>query len=264
MSIWTVAANTGGNILTNLVNRAFKGKDMRMELAANKEMQDYAFQQNMDAWHMMNQYNAPVAQMERLKEAGLNPNLVYGQGVQGATGQAKGSPSAYQAPKADFKRGEALKDLNILQQYQSFKLADAQTRNLRNQADTRELENKYLEDTIDSRIRGAIVSTLIQEHNLSASEANAIVRQAEARIADEKQDAVLKKYQEDADRAESERIIRDIEKGWYEEGIRPQDPWWQRQLDRRWKDFIDWWYTKGGGAADPNSYLDNPGRRRND
>lgn len=28
-----------------------------------------------------NQYNSPVAQMERLKEAGLNPNLVYGNGA---------------------------------------------------------------------------------------------------------------------------------------------------------------------------------------
>lgn len=34
---------------------------------------------NEKMWHMQNEYNTPAAQMQRLKEAGLNPNLVYGQ-----------------------------------------------------------------------------------------------------------------------------------------------------------------------------------------
>lgn len=39
-------------------------------------------------WNMQNEYNSPRAQMQRLQEAGLNPNLVYGQGVQGASGNS--------------------------------------------------------------------------------------------------------------------------------------------------------------------------------
>lgn len=35
---------------------------------------------NERVWHMMNEYNSPMAQMQRFKEAGLNPNLIYGQG----------------------------------------------------------------------------------------------------------------------------------------------------------------------------------------
>ena len=31
-------------------------------------------------WNMQNEYNSPSAAMERLRKAGLNPNLVYGDG----------------------------------------------------------------------------------------------------------------------------------------------------------------------------------------
>lgn len=34
---------------------------------------------NIALWNMQNAYNTPKAQMERFKEAGLNPNLIYGQ-----------------------------------------------------------------------------------------------------------------------------------------------------------------------------------------
>lgn len=36
---------------------------------------------NLADWHMQNAYNSPEAQMQRLKEAGLNPHLVYGTGA---------------------------------------------------------------------------------------------------------------------------------------------------------------------------------------
>lgn len=36
-------------------------------------------QMMIDNWNMQNAYNTPLAQMQRFKEAGLNPNLIYGQ-----------------------------------------------------------------------------------------------------------------------------------------------------------------------------------------
>lgn len=47
----------------------------------------------LDMWNRSNEYNSPEAQMARLKQAGLNPNLVYGSG--NVSGQSS-SP----APKA--------------------------------------------------------------------------------------------------------------------------------------------------------------------
>ena len=42
-----------------------------------------ANQRNIENWHMQNAYNTPAAQMQRYKDAGLNPNLIYGQGNSG-------------------------------------------------------------------------------------------------------------------------------------------------------------------------------------
>lgn len=57
-------------------NLALKDK----ELAVNQQLQNDAFKQNVEMWNLQNQYNDPSAQMQRLRNAGLNPNLVYGGG----------------------------------------------------------------------------------------------------------------------------------------------------------------------------------------
>ncbi len=54
----------GSSLLTN------KGAQRRQNLANS---------QNIEFWNMQNAYNDPSAQMARLKQAGLNPNLIYGQ-----------------------------------------------------------------------------------------------------------------------------------------------------------------------------------------
>lgn len=38
---------------------------------------------NERMWNLNNEYNTPVAQMQRFSDAGLNPNLIYGQGNSG-------------------------------------------------------------------------------------------------------------------------------------------------------------------------------------
>lgn len=52
--------------------------------------------QNKKMWDMQNEYNSPKAQMERLRAAGLNPNLVYGSGTVANT--SSNSPQ-YNAPE---------------------------------------------------------------------------------------------------------------------------------------------------------------------
>jgi hypothetical protein len=53
-------------------------------------------------WNMQNAYNDPKQQMQRLKEAGLNPNLVYGGGAT-TTAQPIKSPDA-QVPNIDIQK----------------------------------------------------------------------------------------------------------------------------------------------------------------
>lgn len=48
---------------------------------------------DLDMWNRQNAYNTPAMQMQRLREAGLNPALMYGQGT---TGNASNQPKATQ------------------------------------------------------------------------------------------------------------------------------------------------------------------------
>lgn len=65
--------------------------------------QNLANMQNMKFWEMQNKYNTPKNQMSRLKDAGLNPNLIYGNGsantgVAGSIAPSKAAPYNIQNP----------------------------------------------------------------------------------------------------------------------------------------------------------------------
>ena len=64
----------------------------------SKKRQKRADKANIKFWRMQNAYNDPAQQMSRLKKAGLNPNLIYGQSVSGATGQAGAVAPSKAAP----------------------------------------------------------------------------------------------------------------------------------------------------------------------
>lgn len=66
-------------------------------------LSDYEFGKNREMWELMNEYNSPAAQMQRFKEAGLNPMLAYTQGTPGnATSQVQ-----YSKPNQSFEPGKA-------------------------------------------------------------------------------------------------------------------------------------------------------------
>lgn len=71
------SAITGG---TSLGNGLFGYFSTKATNKANKKLAEIAYQQNVEQWERENAYNHPAQQMARLKEAGLNPNLVYGNG----------------------------------------------------------------------------------------------------------------------------------------------------------------------------------------
>lgn len=60
----------------NAVNRRWQEKMAKLN-----------YQRNIEMWNMQNAYNTPAQQVKRLRQAGLNPNLLYGNGS-AATGNA--------------------------------------------------------------------------------------------------------------------------------------------------------------------------------
>lgn len=108
------AGSIGSSIGANVGGRKFA-----------REMYQRQYDDNVRFWQMQNEYNSPQAQMQRLREAGLNPAMIYGGQGSGAAGQAApvNSPNPQQP---EFK----VPDLSGLRELQnnmrSNKLVDAQ------------------------------------------------------------------------------------------------------------------------------------------
>lgn len=97
---------------------------------------------NVELWRENNAYNHPSAQMARLREAGLNPNLVYGSGVSGVTGQSS-SP----ADTAPVEQNIG----NPIGAYQQMKTTELQNDNLRQSNTLMAMDG--INKTIDARIK---------------------------------------------------------------------------------------------------------------
>lgn len=62
----------------------------RIQNNFNKQQATTSWKRAVDMWNRQNVYNSPKEQMNRLLQANLNPNLMYGQG---SVGNASSSPS---------------------------------------------------------------------------------------------------------------------------------------------------------------------------
>jgi hypothetical protein len=154
------AFSFGANVLDNatgLISNIITNR----QNAKNQQKQN---EFNLKMWHLNNQYNTPSAQMQRLQQAGLNPNLMYQNGTtgisQGATSSASGS--AMQAFQPDFSSG-----VDSILSYQLQKqLTDAQVAN------------------IDAQTEKTKVGTQLDEKELSYKdqEKNALINQMNANI----------------------------------------------------------------------------------
>lgn len=68
-----------GNVFGSAINAETAQRIANKQMAFNSEQAQIAREWNEK---MYNQYNSPIAQVQQFKQAGLNPNLLYGNGVQ--------------------------------------------------------------------------------------------------------------------------------------------------------------------------------------
>ena len=92
----------------------------------------YQWQRNdaLADWNRQNEYNSPTQQMKRLKEAGLNPNLIYGNGNATAisSSQPRGSNAPAWTPHAPQVDPGAIGE--VVSKYFDTKIKQAQYDNL--------------------------------------------------------------------------------------------------------------------------------------
>ncbi|MBQ3410779.1 MAG: hypothetical protein IJH30_03405, partial [Bacillus sp. (in: Bacteria)] len=76
----------GGAIITGLssllgtaMSETYQREALQEYNRGQMELAKYQNEWNLAQWERENAYNSPIQQMQRYREAGLNPNLIYGQ-----------------------------------------------------------------------------------------------------------------------------------------------------------------------------------------
>lgn len=95
--------NAGAGMYDSYQNRKTSKENTAANNAAAKAEAELAYQRSVQMWHMQNAYNSPEAQMQRFKNAGLNPHLIYGQGN---SGNASSMPQ-YQPANIQYRHAAA-------------------------------------------------------------------------------------------------------------------------------------------------------------
>jgi len=106
---------------------------------------------NIEFWNMQNEYNSPQAQMARFQEAGLNPNLIYGQGNAGNASPIS-TPDVQPVNLRNPEYGNAIPNaLSALTAMYDLDIKQAQVDNMR-------VQNTVLEQ--DALLRSAQIGNL--------------------------------------------------------------------------------------------------------
>ena len=136
---------------------------------ANMKLAEYQYSKNLDMWNRSNEYNSPVNQMERLKTAGLNPNLVYVNAS--VVGNTSSSLPQYQAPKMEYDT--SINPLETLSAFLDIKAKKAQIDQIKQQTANLAQEN-FMKDFFrdDKKSKLGYEIGILMEKKLRASNLN--------------------------------------------------------------------------------------------
>lgn len=156
------AIGIGSLITSNLQqssNRRLQKNQNEMDRLAQQQQFIRETIINRRNWNDQNSYNSPEQQMNRLRQAGLNPNLVYGKGAdntaQSISNASSNMPNQV-APKSEVDyEGHGRMLTNVLLNYFDTQQKVVQTDNLQKQADIMQAELRDKNFDYGQKLRSA-------------------------------------------------------------------------------------------------------------
>lgn len=233
--LWLAAA--GQMVLPPAINAIGGWLGAGQQSDANIHMAKRQFRWQRNLINEQNEYNSPANQMKRYKEAGLNPNLMYGQG---SPGNWSSTPSAPNLQAGDYQ--SALMGLGT--QFQQARL-------MATQADL--LEQKVKESGVKQDLMTSQKAVLDANPYLNASYVQAIVSQAEMAASMKKVDLeyqpVEKQMALSKVKAEVDRISQQFNLGLVDAKIKAEILE-SKEFQNRMNDVIEKWISDGSIDGD--------------
>jgi len=249
-----------GNIssaITNWQNQKF-----------SSDMYKRSYRDNLAFWDKQNEYNTPANQMQRFRDAGLNPHLIYGQGNAGNAAPIPTPdtlPVQFRGP--DIKDGTNFDGMGMLLGQADLRIKAAQADNLESQNDVirqdallralqaeREgfdlgLEKDMRETSADYRREKLreLTNQIDLSINRDAREAAKMsqdIAESMERILNMRESRKGMPIDRMRMRAQiallrKDGTLRDVEIKLRENGINPSDPMWARYVGKFLEDWMD-------------------------
>lgn len=152
------AASQGANAFA-------QGKMNKKTREWNEKMYGIQRTDALNDWMRQNEYNSPAAQMQRLRDAGLNPHLVYGGGANSVSQPIRSTDAKSWSPQAPQIDLSGLANTALFRMY-DLNLKDAQKNQL--EENTKLLKDKQLETQI--KTAGIAASTARTNQQIKMSD----------------------------------------------------------------------------------------------
>ena len=132
---------------TSIANLISQGATNRKTRQWNEAMYQKQRTDALADWARTNEYNAPLQQMARLKEAGLSPHLIYGGGANSISQPVRSTDTKSWSPNApQIDGGQIVSQyFGVQQQQNSLKIQEQQIQGLK-------LDNEYKEKSLGDRL----------------------------------------------------------------------------------------------------------------
>lgn len=206
---------------------------------ANRELAEYQYSKDLEMWHNANEYNSPGAQMDRLKSAGLNPNLAYGSGS--VAGNSASQLPKYQAPRMDYNY-QPVDLTTALNGFMDLKMKSAQADLLGAQASNVQqqqvLNTARTSDTMARTARSRfdlMMAEMLKGYSLDAARLGVDRAKKQLTLMDISGRKGLQSIDESRQRMDwrSHDINRlMLDNQYRKDGLNPNDPAWMRLLYR--------------------------------
>lgn len=181
------AVSAGGSLIGSVVGsisqavqnkqtRDFNREEAEKQRLWNEKMYNEQNAWNMEMWNKTNEYNTPENQVNRLREAGLNP-LFYGLDGSSASSMSSAQPLGYERAQADNQPnpfGSSASDIasagQLLLQGKSvqkdIELKNAQIDKLKQEESGLKLDNEFKDKTMEARVEGEKLANSLTKENM--------------------------------------------------------------------------------------------------
>ena len=201
----------GGSIASSFIDAATSKRNTDMTNAANMKLAEYQYLKDTEMWNKQNEYNSPASQMARYKAAGMNPQLVAGQGT---SGNSVTIPR-YQAPTQTYNYKSQLNPLEMLSAYQDAKLKQAQIDNVTQSVKNQKVDNALKALNLENlSVQSPYTNAYIANRPLVQLQQKQFYETRNKLMRDTLNSQILK-FQQEAHAAILNNAMREIDLNWY-------------------------------------------------